>query len=100
MPETVCPIRRFALTADGWTPVIAPVACNNYAILGTDGGAAIWRCSDDANDQTQHKLSSNESYALVIAKHWLNEDRFKAGDTVTYLKADQGTETAIVEFIL
>lgn len=81
--------------------MIAPINCNCYAILGTDGGTAIWRCSDDANAaETQHKLPAAESYALVISKHWLNEDRFRAGDTVTYLKADQGTETAIVEFIL
>lgn len=99
MSECACPIRRFALDATDWTPIVAPVSCSYYAILGTVGGNAILRCSDPSNlPATEHQVGGGGWYALLSPRH--GPPRYAAGDTVIWLQAVQGTETAIVEFIL
>ena len=59
----------------------------------------MYECSDPDN--------AAETYCTIAADDWFNviaprfgPTRFKAGETVTYLKAESGVGPAVVKFIL
>jgi hypothetical protein len=101
MTETVHAIRTFAITSEAWTPIIAPINCDYYAILGTLNGAAVIRSSDSSNSQAQHVLSAGGSYALVVPKSGFSglAYRFRASGIVMYLKSAGVDDQVIIEFI-
>jgi len=91
-------VKRFALSTSEWTPIVTPIACNYFAILGSSDGAAMSRCSTPSSEQSWSDWYDLQDYALVVPR--MGERRFEPGDTVTYLKGKTPGQSAIVEFIL
>lgn len=87
-------IKQFPLTTTDWAPIVAPQDCNYYLIIGNQDGTVLLRCSDPADPTSAYTI--RDYFALVVPP--VSSPRFKAGDTVTYLKAQSGTGPAIVEF--
>jgi hypothetical protein len=92
--ETCYPIRRIQLNTEEWTPVLTPIDCAFYAILGTSDDSAVLRSSDPDNEEAWHKTYG---YAFIV--EGTHRVRWSAGQAVTYLKALSGTPKAIVEFV-
>jgi hypothetical protein len=98
MSETATKIRRFALSTDSYTPIVAPCACDYLMIANPDPQNAIIRCSDPDNaDETWHEIPANNLYWLTAPR--IGPPRFQEGEVVTYLKATQGSGPAVVEFL-
>jgi len=91
------PIRRFPLQTDQWTPIVTPVDCSHFAILGNADGSPMLRSSDPQDQNAWHQLTG--SYAFIVAPPGGCRTRWRAGDTLGYLKSVAGTGPAIVEFI-
>jgi len=101
MKETAHAIRTFPITSGEWTPIIAPINCDYYAILGTVGGVAVIHSTDPDNPQAQHVLGSGGWYALVVPKSKFSgrEYRYQTSETVVYVKSTGGDDQVIIEFI-
>ena len=103
-------IRVFALNASTYTPIVTPIDCNFYNIMGTSDGTAMRR-SSDGTDENSHIIPASDWYSfeapvnIVVqnpvptkAKDVVGQIRWMAGYTVTYLKAISGTPDVSVEF--
>lgn len=103
-------IRLFALNTSTYTPIVTPIDCNFYLIVGADDGTAMRR-SSDGTDPNSYLIPAGGWYGFVApttmiaqnplptkAKDVIAVIRWFAGDTVTYIKASAGTPKAIVEF--
>jgi hypothetical protein len=99
MSECQSKIRRFNLSTDVFTPIIAPGACSYFAILGTDDGSAMIRSSDPSNPSAWYTMIANQSYGLIVPHQGAGMKRFGEGETVTWLKSEGGIGPVIVEFI-
>jgi hypothetical protein len=92
--DSVCAIRRFSVTPDGWTPIVAPIGCSYFSIIGETADLRLLRSSDPGNDSAWYECTG---YALVAPYVGI---RFASGSVVTYVKAAQAAGTVIGEFIL
>jgi len=101
MTGPVSVIRTFPITSTDFTPIVAPINCDYYAILGTQGGGAVIRSMDPDDDQAQHVIAPGGWYALVVPKSRYSgrEYRFQKSETVMYAKSTGPDDTVIVEFI-
>jgi hypothetical protein len=99
MAECQSKIRRFPLSTDEFTPIVAPASCSYFAILGTDDGTVMIRSSDPDNAEAWYQMTAWSSYGLIVPHQGAGMKRFGEGETVTYLKAVGGTGPVIVEFI-
>jgi len=101
MTETVHAIRTFPINSSEFTPIIAPINCDYYAILGTLNGVAVIRSSDPSNPQAQHVLAAGGSYAFIVPKSGFSgkQYRFQASAEVMYLKSSGIDDQVIIEFI-
>ncbi len=90
-------IAQFPLSTTQWTPIIAPIDCNYYLIIGNQDGSAMLRCSDDTDASTVYTMQTGGWFSFLSPVFSRNY-RFKTGDVVTYVKATSGTGPAIVEF--
>lgn len=105
MPPSVSRIQQFALSTASWTPVIAPINCSYYIIVGNQDGTAMLRCSDPNDPNSSYTMPAGGWYSLLATGPVYPNDpgntcRYKAGTVMTYLKALTGAGPAIVEFIL
>ena len=100
-------IRNFVLSSVAWTPVIAPIDCSYYLIVGNVSGKAMLRSSDPANSDAEYTMPAGGWFGMVApntlpssSDYW--NPRYRAGDIVTYLKAASAGDTgpAVIEFIL
>jgi hypothetical protein len=83
------------LNADEYTPIIAPVDCAFYSLVCSSDYTVMMRSSDPTNQSAWHET---KGYAFTMAPTF-RRNRWRAGETVTWLKASAGTPDAIVEFI-
>jgi hypothetical protein len=90
-------IKIFALSMTDWTAIVTPWDCAYYMIIGNDDGSAMCRCSDDMNADTSYKMPPGGWFAYSCPAFY-TKYRFKAGDTVTFLKATVPGTIATVEF--
>lgn len=97
--ESQTKIRRFPLSTDTFTPIVAPASCSYFAILGTEDGTAMIRSSDPNNENAWYSMPANQSYGLIVPHQGAGMKRFGEGEIITYLKAVGGVGPAIVEFI-
>jgi hypothetical protein len=99
MAECQAKIRRFTVSTEEWTPIIAPSACSYFAILGTEDGCALLRSSNPEDESAWYRLAPGMGYGLIVPHQGVSMARFGEGEIVTYLKACQATGPVIVEFI-
>ena len=92
--DSVCAIRRFPVTHDDWTPIVAPIGCSYFSIIGETADLKLVRSSDPSNGSAWYECTG---YALVAPYVGM---RFSPGSIVTYVKAAQDAGTVIGEFIL
>ena len=97
MSECKSVIRKIDLIENEYVPIIAPMACNYFAILSC-GANPVIRSSDPDNPDAEYQMNAYGGYALLGQPHSMY--RFGAGETVTFLKSTSGTGPAIVEFTL
>ena len=97
MAECKTVIRQVPLVEGQYVPIVAPIACNYFAILSC-GAGAVMRSSDPSNPAAEYQVGAYGGYALLGQPHTMY--RFGAGETVTHLKSLSGTGPAIVEFTL
>jgi hypothetical protein len=97
MGECKSVIRNVPLIQGQYVAIVAPIACNYFAILSCGPGGAM-RSSDPDNPAAEYSMSAYGGYALIGQPHTMY--RFVAGETVTHLKSLDGTGPAIVEFTL
>ena len=97
MAECKTVIRQIPLVAGEYVPIVAPIACNYFALLSCGPNPAM-RSSDPSNPAAEYELNAYGGYALLGQPHTMY--RFGAGEVVTHLKALSGTGPAIVEFTL
>lgn len=103
-------IRLFALNTSTYVPIVTPIDCNFYNLMGTDNGTGIRR-SSDGTDANSHLISAADWYGFfapvsLIAQNPLptkgkiviSQVRWRVGDIVIYLKAVSGTPNVAVEF--
>ena len=90
-------IRRFPIAADSWTPIVAPADCNYFFVTNSDG-TAMYECSDPENVETCCTVPAADWFSVSAPR--FGPVRFRAGDTVTYLKATTAVGPAIVKFVL
>jgi hypothetical protein len=98
-------IRQFAISTSEWTPIVTPIDCSYFILIGNQDGSAMQRCSDPNDITTSYTMQAGGWYALnasgVGVTGWNGKPaRFPAGATVTYIKALSGVGPVIVEFIL
>ena len=82
MAECKTVIRKVALIENQFVAIVAPIACNYFAILGSSDGAAMSRCSTPSSEQSWSDWYDLQDYALVVPR--MGERRFEPGDIVTY----------------
>jgi len=99
MPECQAKIRRFTLSAEEYTPIVAPAACSYFAILGNEDGSALFRSSTGCADGCWYRMAPGVGYGLIVAHIGASLKRFGEGEIVTWLKTESGSGPAIVEFI-
>lgn len=102
MQETASAIRKFRLNTATYVPIVAPIECNYYLLIGSSDGSAMKRCSDPDNEaESMYTIPANGWYAMVAPTPSINRAfyRFQKGQTVTYLKATVGTPDVFVEFV-
>jgi hypothetical protein len=101
MTEINSAIRRFALSTTEWTPIVAPINCNYFLIIGSSDGSAMHRCSDPNNAESAYEIPPGGWYSMMAPTPstgvaWY---RYRPGDAVTYLKATAGNPMVFVEFV-
>jgi len=102
MSECQAKIRRFTVSTDDYTAIVAPAACSYFAILGTENGKALLRSSCPGNTSAWYRMAQGIGYGLIAPHQGVSMSRFGEGDIVTYLKVDDPgpcTFDVIVEFI-
>jgi hypothetical protein len=99
MYECQAKIRRFTLSPDQFTPIVAPSACSYFAILGTQDGLALIRSSNPEDDSAWCRMEPGMGYGLIAPHQGAAMKRFGENEVVTYLKSVGGTGPVIVEFI-
>jgi hypothetical protein len=90
-------IRQVPLELNAYVPVIAPCACNYFAIVDC-GPDAVMRSSDPTNPEAEYQMSAHAGYALIGPSLYFR--RFEPGEIVTWLKSLGGVGPAVVEFTL
>lgn len=99
MAEIASAIRKFALITTAYTPIIAPICCNYYLIIGNQDGSAMLR-SSDGTDANSYEMPAGGWYSMMAPPMILAfQCRFQQGNIVTWLKAVAGVGPAIVEFV-
>ena len=83
-----------------WVPIVAPIGCNYYAIIGNFDGSAMMRCSDPNDANTEYEIPAGGGFALFVPPHPpnLSIPRYSPGSVVTYLMALSGVGPVICEF--
>ena len=92
-------IRNFPLAAGSYVPIVAPVPCDHFLIIGNADGSAMQR-SSDGTDANSYLLPAGGWYSFLAPSKGSRGSTFafQAGDVVTYLKAISGIGPAVVEF--
>ena len=90
-------IKQFPLSMDQWTPIVCPLNCAYYMIIGNTDGSAMERCSDSSDPTTAYQMPPLGWFSYQCTAFY-QRYRFTVGNVVTYLKATQLGTIAIVEF--
>jgi hypothetical protein len=126
--DTSSAIRNFPLSSSEYTPIIAPIACNYYIIIGNTSGDSMRRSSDGTEANSYLMAAGSWYSAMAPANKSTNQEtapmqtsssrppglgqqkpvttgpqattRYRAGQPVTYLKASAGVGPVVVEFLL
>ena len=91
-------IARFQLSQTQWTPVVAPLACSYYMIIGNSDGSQMARGSDTEDPNTWYMMPAGGAWFAFDVPALYKRYRFNKGDSVTFLKATVPGTVAIVEF--
>jgi len=91
-------IARFALAQDQWTPIVAPLQCSYYMIIGNNDGSEMGRCSNTEDQSTWYMMPAGGAWFAFDVPALYKRYRFNKGDIVTFLKATSPGTVAIVEF--
>lgn len=96
-------IRTFGpLSVGAYTPIVTPYDCDYFEIIQTSDGSGMFR-SSDGTDANGYQMVAGSWYALSLPSRFPSTyprgKRFKAGSTVTYVRALVGTPSVVVEFI-
>lgn len=93
--------RCFDLSANSWTPITAPIACNVFWVKAP-ADADIYEDTTGAGTHWD-TISAN---VLQYIPEWDThsnaagfESRFSIGETITYLKSSNGSKRVVVTFI-
>ena len=88
-------LRNIPLTDSGWTPIVAPIDCNAFAVQ-SPGDIKIR--TDHTNPATENLiLQGMQEY--ILAPWESSGYRFPKGSTIACLQSVSGTTTAIVTFV-
>jgi hypothetical protein len=91
-------IRVMTIAAATWTPIVAPITCDYFAIRNASAGSVSIR-SDEADADTEKPLPAGASEIVVATPAFeprLNA-RFKKGSPVFYMKPADGNDNASIE---
>lgn len=93
-------VSRIAITADTFTPLIAPTACNYYRISNASG-AGLRKRTNPQDPQTEVSVTGVESLnSTWVPPSTLGDQhptRYQAGDVIWYAADPQGSSQAIIE---
>jgi hypothetical protein len=90
-------IKKFSLDHNNWVPILTPLNCSYYMIIGNSDGSAMSRCSDSDDPSTCYTIPAGGWFSYSVPafyKKW----RFMQGDVVTILKATVPGTVVIIEF--
>lgn len=90
-------IVQFPLSPANWTPIIAPMPCAYFLILGNSDESAMLRCTDTSDATTSYVMKPGGWFSFTSPALY-QRFRFTKGQIVAILKATQQGTIVSVEF--
>jgi hypothetical protein len=70
------------ITTADWTPVLAPLACNYFLIIGNVDGSAFLRCTDPTDANSSYQIPAGGWFSFLAPWTPPNCLRFQKNDRV------------------
>jgi hypothetical protein len=92
--------KRYQVSADAWTPIVPPYACNFFALKTADGAPLLLRT--DVNDETTEDYLAayaQESVTVPILGDVWTPCRFDSDHPALYVKLASGVGPVVVTWV-